>query len=50
MEDGIDYSVHALHVSQSKPSVGFSPHFDKTAFDNVGGPQLLPEMLGEAKK
>jgi len=50
LEDGVDDSVHGLHVDEADHGPGFSPDFDETAFDDVGGAQLAPQVLGESEE
>jgi hypothetical protein len=49
MEDGIDCSVHALNVHKADDRSGSAPHSDKTTLNNLGGPQLLPQMFRKAE-
>jgi hypothetical protein len=46
----LNNSVHALHVDKTDHEPGSPPHFHKAAFDDVGGPQLTPQMLGKVEK
>jgi hypothetical protein len=50
MEDGIDNSVNAIHVHKADHRSRPSPHFHKATLDNIGGEQLLPEMIGKVKE
>jgi len=47
LEDGVDDSVHELHVDEADHGAGAAANFDETAFDDVGGAQLAPQMFGE---
>src|SRR5271166_5686254 len=50
LEDGVDDPIHALHVDEADHGPSAASNFHKTAFDNVGGAQLLPQMSGEPKE
>ena len=50
MEDGINYSIDTLDVYKANHWSGSAPHFDKTTLNDIGSPQLLPQMLWEAEK
>ena len=47
VEDGVDDSVHGLHVNEADHGAGATANFDETAFDDVGGAQLAPQVFGE---
>src|ERR1044071_8744557 len=47
MEDGVDDSVDTLHVHKADHRSGAPPYFYKTTLNDIGGPQLLPQMLSE---
>src|SRR5579875_2174257 len=47
LEDGVDDSVHGLHVDEANHGPGSSTHFDEAAFNDVGGAQLAPQVLGK---
>jgi hypothetical protein len=46
LEDGVNDSVHALHVHKANHGPGAAPDFHEAALDDVGGPQLLPQRPG----
>lgn len=48
MEDGIDDSVHALDVYKADHRSCSSPRFKKATLNDIGGPQLLPQVFREA--
>jgi len=48
LEDRVNNSIHALHVDEADHGSGSPPDFHKAALDDVGGPQLAPQMLGKA--
>jgi len=48
LEDGVDDPVHGLHVDQADHGPGAAANFDQTAFDDIGGAQLAPQMPGES--
>jgi len=50
LEDGVDDSVHGLHIDEADHGAGSSADFDETAFDDIGGAQLAPQMLGKTVK
>ena len=50
LEYGVDDSVHRLHVDEADHGPGSSPDFDETAFDDVSGAQLAPQVFGEAEE
>src|SRR6478672_12248055 len=50
LEDRVNNSIHALYVDEADHGPGSPPHFHKAAFDDVGGPQLTPQMLGKVEK
>ena len=50
MEDGVDDSVDTLHVHKADHRTGPPPHFYETTFDNVGSPQLFPQMWWKTEK
>jgi hypothetical protein len=41
LEDGVDDSVHGLHVDEANHGRGTTADFDETAFDDVGGAHPL---------
>src|SRR5579875_3175815 len=47
LEDGVDDAVHGLHVDEANHGPGSSTHFDEAAFDDIGGAQLAPQVLGK---
>src|SRR5579875_3847583 len=47
LEDGVDDAVHGLHVDEANHGPGSSTHFDEAAFNDVGGAQLAPQVLGK---
>lgn len=50
MEDRINNSIHALHIDKADHGPGSSSHFDKTAFNDVGGAKFPPQVSGEAEE
>ena len=50
LEDRVNNSVYALHVDKTDHGPGSPPHFYKAAFDDVGGPQLTPQMLRKVEE
>jgi len=50
LENGVNDSIHALSVHKANHGSGAAPHFHEAALDNVGGPQLTLQMLGEVEE
>src|SRR3954462_4255432 len=48
LEDGVDHSVHGFDVDEADHGPCSSPDFDETAFDDVGGTQLAPQVYWKA--
>jgi hypothetical protein len=48
LEDGVDDSVHGLHIDEADHGPGSSPDFDEAALDDVGGAQKGGLRLGLA--
>src|SRR5262249_48992399 len=49
-KDRVDNAIHALVIDKADHRTRAAAHFDKTAFNHVRGPQLPPEVAGEAKE
>jgi hypothetical protein len=47
LEDGVDDAVHGLHIDEAGHGPGTTADFDETSFDDVGGAQLAPQVLGK---
>ena len=50
LEDGVNDSIHALHVDKADHGPGAAPEFHEAALDDVGGAQFAPKMPGETKE
>ena len=50
LEDGVDDAVHALHVDEADHGPGSAAYFHETAFDDVGGAHLLPQVPGQGEE
>ncbi len=50
LEDGVDDAVHAGHIDEADHGPGSSSYFQETAFNDIGGADLLPQMPGQGKK
>jgi len=50
VEDGVDDPVRGLHVDEADHGPCSAAHFDEAALDDVGGAQLVPQMLGETEE
>src|SRR6202142_3727317 len=50
LEDGIDDTVHAGNVDEADHGPGSSSYFHETAFDDIGGAHLLPQVPRQGKE
>src|SRR5437660_3256186 len=50
LEDGVDDAVHALHVDEADHGPGSSAYFHETAFNDIGGAHLLPQVPGQGEE
>src|SRR5580765_5683951 len=50
LEDGINNPVHAFHVDKADHGPGSASDFHEATLDNVGGPQLTPQMLRKVEE
>ena len=46
MEDGVDDAFDAEFVDEADHGAGAAAHFDKAAFDDIGGAEFPPECRG----
>ena len=49
MEYGIDDAIDTLHVYKANHGTGAPTHLHKATLNDIGGPQLPPQVLGKLK-
>ena len=49
-KDGMNDPVHALQVDEADQGPGSSAHLHEAALDDIGGPQLPPQVAGELEE
>jgi hypothetical protein len=49
-KDGVDDAIHALRVHEADHGPSTTANLRETAFDDIGGAQLLPQVSGEAEE
>ncbi len=49
-EDGINDPVHALHIDKADHGSRAATHLHKASFDDIGGSQFFPKVLGKAEE
>ena len=50
LEDGVDDAVDAFDVDKANHGPGAAAHFDKTAFDYIGGAEFARQVPGESEE
>src|ERR1700731_1048716 len=50
VKDGIEDSLHALHVGEQDHGPGAPANFDEATLDGVGSAQLAPQRLREIEE
>jgi hypothetical protein len=50
MEDGVDDAFDAEFVDEADHGARAAAHFHEAAFDDVGGAQFAPQVLGQLKE
>src|SRR5579875_2489527 len=50
LEDGVDDAVHGLHIDETDHGSSTASDFPEAAFDDIGGAQLAPQVLGKTEE